>query len=95
MTTYLEEVRKLEKRFMGMELQHIPRGDNSEADETAKHASCRAPQSPDVFEERLLKPSAATSGCRPRDASQGAPSRVTHGRTRLRSTLRDPSPAAT
>ena len=28
MITYLEEVRKLEKRFLGMELEHIPHGEN-------------------------------------------------------------------
>ncbi|XP_073353728.1 uncharacterized protein [Aegilops tauschii subsp. strangulata] len=43
MAASLEEVRKLEKLFMGMELQHIPRGDNSELDENAKRASRREP----------------------------------------------------
>jgi ribonuclease HI len=58
MAAYLEEVRKIEKRFMGMELQHIPHSDNSEADEIAKRASRREPQIPGIFEEWLLKPSA-------------------------------------
>ena len=30
MVAYLEEVRKLEKHFRGMELKHIPRGENYE-----------------------------------------------------------------
>lgn len=58
MAAYLEEVRKLEKRFLGLELQHIPRGVNSQADNIAKRASRREPQSPGVFEERLFRPSA-------------------------------------
>ena len=59
MTAYLEEVRMLEKRFLGMELRHIPRGDNQEVDDIAKRASRQEPQRPGVFEERLLKASAA------------------------------------
>jgi ribonuclease HI len=38
METYLEEHRKMEKRFQGLELKHIPRGENVEADEIAKRA---------------------------------------------------------
>ena len=57
MALYLEEVRKLEKRFLGLELQHIRRGDNTEADDIAKRASKQLPQRPEVFEERLYKPS--------------------------------------
>ena len=57
MATYLEEVRKLEKHFKGMELMHIPRIKNSEADEIAKRASRRQPQEAGVFEERLSKAS--------------------------------------
>ena len=41
-----------------LELQHVPRGTNKEADGIAKRASKRQPQEPDVFEERLFKPSA-------------------------------------
>ena len=43
MALYLEEVRRLEKRFLGLELQHIRRGDNAEADDIAKRASKRQP----------------------------------------------------
>ena len=32
MDAYLEEVRKLEKRFLGMGLHHVPRSENKEAD---------------------------------------------------------------
>jgi len=59
MAAYLEEHRKMEKHFLGMELRHIPRGENQEADDLASRASRRLPQRPGVFEERLLKPSAS------------------------------------
>ena len=58
MEAYLEEVREIEQRFRGLEMQRIPRGANKEADDIAKRASRREPQRPGVFEERLLKPSA-------------------------------------
>ena len=49
MASYLEEVRKLEKRFLGMGLTHIPGSDNKEADEIARRASRRKRQPPGVF----------------------------------------------
>jgi ribonuclease HI len=59
MAAYLEEHRKMEKRFQGLELKHVPRGENVEAAEIAKRASHRQAQPADVFEERLFKPSAS------------------------------------
>jgi hypothetical protein len=59
MAAYLEEHRKMDKRFKGLELKHIPRGENVEADEIAKRASHRLAQPAGVFEERLFKPSAS------------------------------------
>jgi hypothetical protein len=47
----------MEKRFQGLELKHIPRGENVEADEIAKRASHRLAQPVGIFEERLFKPS--------------------------------------
>jgi ribonuclease HI len=61
MAVYLEEHRKMEKRFQGLELKHIPRGENVEADEIAKCASHRQVEPAGVFEERLFKPSASPS----------------------------------
>ena len=58
MEAYLVEVRRMEKQFWGLELQHVPRGTNQEADDIAKRASRRLPQEPGVFEEWLFKPSA-------------------------------------
>jgi ribonuclease HI len=59
MVAYLEEFRKMETRFQGLELKHIPRGE--EANEIAKRASHRLAQPVGVFEERLFKPSASPS----------------------------------
>ncbi|XP_020166871.1 uncharacterized protein [Aegilops tauschii subsp. strangulata] len=59
MAAYLEEVRRLKKRFLSMKLQHVPHSYNKEADDIAKQASHHEPQSPVVFEERLLRPSVA------------------------------------
>jgi ribonuclease HI len=79
MAAYLEEHRKMEKRFQGLELRHIPRGENMEANEIAKRASHRLAQPAGVFEERLFKPSASpSSGSDPPPAlppppEQGAP----------------------
>jgi hypothetical protein len=61
MAASLEEHQKMEKRFQGLELKHIPRGENVEADEIAKCASHRLVQPAGVFEERLFKPSASPS----------------------------------
>ena len=58
MEAYLAEVRKMEKQFLGLELQHVPRGTIKEADDIAKRACKRQPQEPGAFEERLFKPSA-------------------------------------
>jgi hypothetical protein len=61
MAAYLEELRKMEKCFQGLELKHIPRGKNVEADEIAKRASHRLAQPASVFEEHLFKPPASPS----------------------------------
>ena len=51
----------MEKQFWGLELQHVPRGTNQEADDIAKRVSRQLPQEPGIFEERLFKPSATPS----------------------------------
>jgi hypothetical protein len=51
----------MEKCFQGLELKHIPRGENVEADKIAKHTSHLLAQPAGVFEERLFKPSASPS----------------------------------
>jgi ribonuclease HI len=61
MAAYLEEHQKMEKRFQGLELKHILRGEYVEADEIPKRASRHLAQPAGVFEERLFKPSASPS----------------------------------
>ena len=61
MEAYLAKVRRMEKQFWGLELQHVPRGTNQEAHDITRRASKWLPQEPRVFEERLFKPSAAPS----------------------------------
>jgi ribonuclease HI len=55
---YLLHVRKLEKDFTALELQHVPRADNSAAGELSTRASTWAPVPEGVFERRLLRPTA-------------------------------------
>jgi ribonuclease HI len=64
MADYLEEHQKMEKRLQGLELKHIPRGDNVEADKIAKRASHRLAEPAGVFEEHLFKPSASPPSTR-------------------------------
>jgi ribonuclease HI len=58
LAAYLLHVRKLEKDFTARELQHVPRADNSAADDLSQRASTRAPVLEGVFERRLLRPAA-------------------------------------
>jgi ribonuclease HI len=55
---YLLHVRKLEKDYSALELQHVPRADNSAAGELSTRASTWAPVPEGVFERRLLRPTA-------------------------------------
>jgi hypothetical protein len=54
----LNRVRKLEKDFTALELQHVPRADNSAVDDLSVRASTWAPVPEGVFERRLLRPTA-------------------------------------
>ena len=58
LVAYLLHVRKLEKDFTALELQHVPRANNSAADELSTRASTWAPVPEGVFERRLLRPTA-------------------------------------
>jgi ribonuclease HI len=58
LAAYLLHVRKLGKDFTTLELQHVPRANNSAADELSKRASTWAPAPEGVFERRLLRPTA-------------------------------------
>ena len=57
MTGYCNVVRKLEKKFEGLELHHIPRIKNQAADDLAKIGSTRKPIPSNVFLEHLHTPS--------------------------------------
>ena len=57
MTGYCNAVRKLEKKFEGLELHHIPRLKNQAADDLAKIGSKREAIPSDVFLEHIHTPS--------------------------------------
>jgi ribonuclease HI len=56
MEAYYEEVRRLEDKFHGLELNHFARRYNEAADELAKIASSRTTVPPDVFARDLHQP---------------------------------------
>jgi ribonuclease HI len=60
MEAYCDEVRRLEDKFYGLELNHIARRNNETADELAKIASGRTMVPPDVFSRDLHQPSVKT-----------------------------------
>jgi ribonuclease HI len=62
LAAYLLHVRKLEKDFTTLELQHVPRANNSAADDLSQRASTRAPVPKGAFERRLLRPTAQLAG---------------------------------
>src|SRR5512141_2690133 len=57
LSKYLAEVRKLEKRFDGIEVRHVYRKDNIEPDDLARRASRREPLKPGTFLDVLTRPS--------------------------------------
>jgi ribonuclease HI len=60
MEAYCDEVRRLEDKFYGLELNHIARRYNETADELAKIASGQTTVPPDVFSRDLHQPSVRT-----------------------------------
>jgi ribonuclease HI len=60
MEAYCNEVRRLEDKFYGLELNHIARRYNKTADELTKIASGRTTVPPDVFSRDLHQPSVKT-----------------------------------
>jgi hypothetical protein len=57
MEAYCDEVRRLEDKFYGLELNHIARRYNETTDELAKIASGRTTVPSDVFSRDLHQPS--------------------------------------
>jgi hypothetical protein len=60
MEAYYDEVRRLEDKFYGLELNHVARRYNETTDELAKIASGRTTVPPDVFSRDLHQPSVKT-----------------------------------
>ena len=58
MVAYCQEVRKLEDKFQGIKLHHVPRRDNDATDFLAKLAARRDPSSNGVFINDVHEPSA-------------------------------------
>jgi ribonuclease HI/transposase InsO family protein len=70
MEAYCDEVRRLEDKFYGLELNHIARRYNETANELAKIASGRTTVPPDVFSRDIHQPSVKTDDTpEPEDAS--------------------------
>jgi hypothetical protein len=57
MEAYCDEVRRLEDKFHGLELNHVARRYNKTADELAKIASGRTTVPPNVFSRDIYQPS--------------------------------------
>ena len=57
MKMYLDAVRAMEKYFKGFTAIHFPRSQNDEADKLAKAAARKEPLPPDIFYEKIMKPS--------------------------------------
>jgi hypothetical protein len=57
MEAYCKAVRALEDKFYGIELNHVPRRYNEEADKLAKIASGRITVPPNVFARDIAQPS--------------------------------------
>jgi hypothetical protein len=71
-------VRALEDKFYGIELNHVPRRYNEEADELAKIASGRITVLPNVFARDIAQPSVNLEPCPSnREEPSGAPSNPT------------------
>lgn len=56
METYCKEVRKIEDKFDGLELNHIPMHFSEAIDALEKMASCRDPILIGIFASDLMKP---------------------------------------
>jgi hypothetical protein len=75
MEAYVEEVRKLEERFDGLQTEHVPRAGNSIADHLSKCAAQKLPVEPGTFVLHLTQPSVspATMARKRRKLDSGKP----------------------
>jgi hypothetical protein len=78
MEAYFKAVRALEDKFYSIELNHVPRRYNEEADELAKIASGLITVPPNVFARDVAQPSINLEPCpSSREDPSGAPSSST------------------
>ena len=56
MEAYMDEVRKLEERFDGLQVEHIPRAENGIADYMSKRAALKLPMELGTFVLQLTQP---------------------------------------
>jgi ribonuclease HI len=78
MEAYCKAVRALEDKFYGIELNHVPRRYNEEADELAKIALGRITVPANVFARDVAQPSVNLEPCPPsHEEPSGAPSSPT------------------
>lgn len=57
MKAYVDEVRKLEERFDGIQAEHVPQVENNIADYMSKHAALKLPVEPCTLVLQLTQPS--------------------------------------
>src|SRR3954466_4084187 len=61
MEAYVDEVRKLEEHFDGLQMEHVPRAQNDIADDLSKCATLKLPVEPGIFVLKLTQPSVTPS----------------------------------
>src|SRR4051812_25941348 len=61
MEDYVDEVRKLEERFDGLQMEYVPRAENDIADGLSKCAALKLPVEPGPFVLKLTQPSVTPS----------------------------------
>lgn len=75
MEAYMEEVRKLEEHFDGLQTEHMPRAENNIADHLSKCTAQKLPMEPGTFVLHLTQPfvSPATMARKRRNLESGNP----------------------
>src|SRR6187401_1441144 len=61
MEAYVDEVRKLEEHFEGLQMEHVPRAQNDIADGLSKCPAMKLPVEPGTFVLKLTQPSVTPS----------------------------------
>ena len=61
MEAYVDEVRKLEERFDGLQAEHVPRAEHDIADNLSKRDALKLPVEPGTFVLQLTQPSVEPS----------------------------------